>query len=114
MPERYPLTVNVPIRGKLLLRIDGTDALHEVGDFTQDVAVAFQPGPGEVSFQFEEKFWEGAVKNRGVEAPTPLPDQDKSTYQLVLKELEDGGVRLAEQLADKICDTLSHAGRLSA
>jgi hypothetical protein len=68
----HPLTVHVPIRGKLLLRIDGTDGLHEVGSFSQDVSVAFQPGPGEVSFSFDEKFWRENIEPKGVGTATPL------------------------------------------
>jgi hypothetical protein len=115
MPERYPLTVHVPIRGKLLLRIDGTEALHEVGAFQQDVSVAFTPGPGEVSFQFDEEFFEGAVKPRGVGAPTPLsPDWDKSTYDIVLKVLKENALKPPEVLAEAVLNTLNREGRLSA
>jgi hypothetical protein len=115
MVQRQPLTVHVPIRGKLLLRIDGTDALHEVGAFEQDVNISFSPGPGEVSFMFDEKFFEGAVKPRGVGGPTPLsPDWDKSTYDIVLKVLRENALKPPEVLAETVLNTLNREGRLSA
>jgi hypothetical protein len=118
MPERYPLTVHVPIKGKLLLRIDGTEALHEVGAFQQDVSVAFTPGPGEVSFQFEEKFWEGAVKDRGVEPPTPTSkpsaseayDLSKEISVAVLKRYVDYMKVPVDQIAGDIADALRLRG----
>lgn len=116
--ERDPLTIHVPIRGKLLIQLDGTDVLHEVGDFSQDVSVAFTPGPGEVSFQFDPKFWEGAVKPEGGRTSDPsgklMEHPNKSTYRLVLDVLVAGGVKLPEPLAESICDTLGREGRLSA
>jgi hypothetical protein len=55
----------------LLLRVDGVPGEHEVGTFIQTIPVAFTPGPGEASFQFDQTFWEDAVKSKGVEPPTP-------------------------------------------
>lgn len=114
MPERYPLTVHVPIRGKLLLRIDGVSGEHEVGEFSQTIPVAFTPGPGEASFQFDPGFWDGAVKDRGVEPPTPQgPGWDKSTYDIVLKVLREDALKPPEVLAEAVLNTLYREGRLS-
>lgn len=112
MAKHNPLTVNVPIRGKLLIRLDGTEALHEVGDFSQDVSVAFMPGPGEVSFQFDEKFWEANVNGKGGRTTDPLPDPGQSTFQIVLKVLEDSGVKVPAALAEALLNTLHQEGRL--
>ena len=40
------LTVTVPIRGSLLVRFDGSDELHEVGRFEQEIPVRFDSGAG--------------------------------------------------------------------
>lgn len=112
MTQSQPLTIRVPIRGKLFLRIDGTNSEHEVGSFEKTMDVSFGVAGGNVSFQFDQTFWEETIKP-GVEAPTPQ-HPEMSTYEIVLKELQDGGVKLPEQLAGKICHALSHEGRLSA
>jgi hypothetical protein len=41
-----PLTINIPIRGTLLLRIDGSDKLHELGrvEYSADVNVVLEEG----------------------------------------------------------------------
>jgi len=129
MAASVPLTVHVPIKGKLLIRLDGTETLHEVGDFSQDVPVVFTPGPGEVSFQFEEKFWEGAVK-RGRESDPRIPHPNLSTATIIeeaiVENLQrwathdtrpgmlaiDGIVDLRE-LSGKIASALEQEGRLA-
>lgn len=116
MVQRHPLTVHVPIRGKVLVRLDGTEVLHEVGEFSQQVPVVFAPGPGEVSFQFEEKFWEGAVKNQkaGGRKSDPLPNPGQSTGSLVLGVLNNYQVPFPDGIAVAICERLEKEGRLSA
>ena len=90
MPETYPLTVHVPIRGKLLIQLDGTDALHEVGTFEQNVDVVFQPGPGNVEFSFDKKFWEGAIESRkGVEPPTPATEADEQIIGIIEEAVKE-------------------------
>lgn len=69
-----PLTVNVPIRGVVLLRIDGVEGYHEVGEFTQDIPIEFSAQHGAVGFQFTDKMWREAIQARGVEGPTPQGD----------------------------------------
>lgn len=114
MAAQYPLTVHVPIRGKLLIRLDGTEVLHEVGDFSQDIPLAFTPGPGEVSFQFEEKFWEGAVKNRKEGGRSSDPLVVRSTFEIILGVLEGSGVKAPAPLAEALLNTLNNEGRLRA
>lgn len=46
------LTVNVPVRGVLLLRFEGSEALHEVGTFEQAIPVKFDAGNGVVTISF--------------------------------------------------------------
>lgn len=60
---QYPLTIQVPITGEVLLRIDGIEGLHPVGKFEQLVPVEFAAGPGEVSFAFSPEMWNG-IQNR--------------------------------------------------
>lgn len=114
MPERYPLTVHVPIRGKLLLRIDGAEVLHEVGNFSQDVPVVFTADAGEVSFQFDPKFWEGAVKPKGGRNPDPLPVPRQSTHDIVLEMLDVALAAFPDDLASRIVERLGREGRLRA
>lgn len=112
MVQRHPLTVHVPIRGKVLVRLDGTEVLHEVGEFSQQVPVVFAADAGEVSFQFQEKFWEGAVK--GGRTPDPLPNPGQSTGSLVLGVLNNYQVPFPDGIAVAICERLEKEGRLSA
>jgi hypothetical protein len=71
MPEQRPLTIRIPIKGKLLIKLDGFGALHEVGTFTKELNVSLSTAGGNVDFQFDEDFWAATIKDRGVEPPTP-------------------------------------------
>lgn len=49
------LTVTVPVRGSLLVRFDGSDELHEVGRFEQDVPVRFDSSQGVTTVRLNQK-----------------------------------------------------------
>lgn len=110
-----PLNIRVPIKGQLLIKLDGFDALHEVGAFTKDINVTLSTEGGNVDFRFDQRFWEETVKDRGVEPPTPqTPNWDKSTYDIVLKVLRENALKPPEVLAEAVLNTLNREGRLSA
>lgn len=119
MPERYPLTVHVPVNGQVFIRLDGVPGEHEVGTFTQNIPVQFAAGPGEVAFTFDKAFWEAAIKNkRGVEPPTPTDkpspseafDLTKDIVVAVLKSYVDYQRLPVDQVADDIAVALRDRG----
>jgi hypothetical protein len=81
-----PLTIRVPINGKLLIKLDGFDALHEVGAFTKELDVSVSTTGGNVDFHFDKKFWAETVESRGVEPPTPQAPLLDTTAILQLLE----------------------------
>jgi len=104
-----PLTIRVPIRGKLLVQLDGTDTPHEVGAFTNEVEVAFQPGPGNIEFRFDEKFWEANVKSK---PKGPAPRAAASVVQDVLSTWQEIPSSAEVQLSTEIVEALEKAGFL--
>jgi hypothetical protein len=87
MPEQRPLTIRVPIQGKLLVKLDGFEALHEVGAFTKELNVSLSTDGGNVDFRFDEDFWAATIKDRGVEPPTPqAPLLDTTAILQLLEE----------------------------
>ena len=78
-----PLTIRVPIRGKLLIKLDGFDALHEVGDFTKELDVSISMAGGNVDFHFDPKFWTETIRDKGVGAATPTPSDAPADEEAV-------------------------------
>lgn len=107
------LSIRVPINGKLLIKLDGFDTLHEVGAFTKELDVALSIVGGNVDFKFDERFFQESIEaNRGVAAPTPQAagQAAASIVQKVLLEahnLRDHGL-----LASNIISALDEAGLL--
>jgi hypothetical protein len=115
VPENTDLTMHVPVSGEVLLRVNGVEGVHTMGAFETQVPVTLAVSAGRIGFDWTPKVWEEAINTRGVGTPTPLrQNPNLSTYSIILKVLEDGGVKLPEPLAEKLCETLGNEGRLSA
>lgn len=117
-----PLNVNIPVRGTVLVRIDGIEGYHEVGEFVQEIPIRFSAQHGEVAFQFTDKMhreavgksvWAGPVE--GVDGPTPQEDSvwAKARAATLGVLTSAGGHQSNADLAEAIVAALAKDGLLA-
>lgn len=113
MSESTPVNIRVPIKGQLLIKLDGFTALHEVGTFEKELNVAFSTAGGNIGFTFDKEFWAATIEDKGGRSTDPQPNAGLSTYSIILKVLEDNCVPRSAQMAEALLNTLGNEGRLA-
>lgn len=117
-----PLTVRIPVRGEVLVRIDGIPDYHKVGDFEQSIPIQFTTDGiiGATIFKFTEKMMEEAIgpkiREEGVGTPTPQPPSKwevavDAIVEMLEKDL-DLDKRRGQSIAEGIAANLNAHGCL--
>lgn len=123
-----PLTVRIPVRGEVLVRIDGIAGQHKVGDFEQSIPISFTTDGiiGATQFKFTEKMIEEAIgpkrnenqfaipRPEGVVPPTPQEDSAWTTAKAATLGvlIRAGGHQSNADLAEAIVAAISAHGLL--